>query len=86
MNADGSPNLAPMSSAGWHVDESLLVGEGARTRIDPALASLIMSFCRFFGLGSEVHPSRLAESVFMKFVTHATTSHAANSSVAQEQK
>jgi hypothetical protein len=25
-----------------------------------------MSFCRFFGVGDEVHPSRLAESDFMK--------------------
>jgi hypothetical protein len=39
-------------------------------RIDPARwRPLIMSFCRFFGLGSEVHPSRLTESDFMKFVT-----------------
>jgi hypothetical protein len=28
-----------------------------------------MSFCRFFGVGDEVHPSRLAESNFMKAVT-----------------
>jgi hypothetical protein len=27
-----------------------------------------MSFCRFFGLGGEVHSSRLAESDFMKSV------------------
>jgi hypothetical protein len=26
-----------------------------------------MSFCRFFGVGGEVHPSRLAESAFMNF-------------------
>jgi hypothetical protein len=29
---------------------------------------LMMSFCRFFGLGGELHPSRLAASDFMKFV------------------
>ena len=28
-----------------------------------------MNFCRFFALGGEVHPSRLAQSDFMKFVT-----------------
>lgn len=28
-----------------------------------------MSFCRFFGVGDEIHPSRLAESNFMKAVT-----------------
>src|SRR3954465_7398935 len=49
-----------------HVEESLLVGE---KHIDPVRwRPLIMSFCRFFGLGGEVHPSRLAESDFMKFV------------------
>lgn len=48
LNPDGSPNLAPMSSA-WR--------------------PLMMSFCRFFGLGGEVHPSRLADSAFMKAVT-----------------
>jgi hypothetical protein len=69
-----------------HVDESLLVREGACPRIDPVRwRPLIMSFCRFFGLGSEVHPSRLAESDFMKFVTQGTMSEASNSSVAQEQ-
>lgn len=52
-----------------HVDENLLIGEGPRPRIDPvAWRPLIMSFCRFFGLSGEVHPSRLAQSNFMKFV------------------
>ena len=52
-----------------HVDDSLLVSNGARPYIDPVRwRPLIMSFCRFFGLGGEVHPSRLAESDFMKFV------------------
>src|SRR5437868_3149248 len=55
-----------------HVEESLLVGGSHSTRphIDPVRwRPLIMTFCRFFGLGGEVHPSRLAESEFMKFVT-----------------
>src|SRR5687768_8987476 len=47
-----------------HVDESLLTeGNGVRPHIDPVRwRPLIMSFCRFFGLGGEVHPSRLADS------------------------
>jgi hypothetical protein len=58
-----------------HVEEELLVGNGARPHIDPVRwRPLIMSFCRFFGLGGEVYPSRLAESDFMKFVTQGTTS------------
>jgi flavin reductase (DIM6/NTAB) family NADH-FMN oxidoreductase RutF len=53
-----------------HVEESLLEGMGSRPHIDPAKwRPLIMSFCRFFGIGGEVHPSRLAESNFMKVVT-----------------
>ena len=50
-----------------HVDESLILENGRH--IDPGRwRPLIMSFCRFFGLGGEVHPSRLAESPFMKMV------------------
>jgi flavin reductase (DIM6/NTAB) family NADH-FMN oxidoreductase RutF len=50
-----------------HVTEELLVDE---RHIDPLRwRPLIMSFCRFFGVGEEVHPSRLAESNFMKMVT-----------------
>jgi flavin reductase (DIM6/NTAB) family NADH-FMN oxidoreductase RutF len=55
-----------------HVDESLLVegNSSARPHIDPVKwKPLIMSFCRFFGVSDEVHPSRLAESNFMKAVT-----------------
>jgi flavin reductase (DIM6/NTAB) family NADH-FMN oxidoreductase RutF len=52
-----------------HVDESLLIGNGPRPHIDPEKwRPLIMSFCRFFGVGGEVHPSRLAESNFMTAV------------------
>ena len=53
-----------------HVEENLLEKNGSRPHIDPVhWRPLIMSFCRFFGLSGEVHPSRLAESNFMKFVT-----------------
>jgi len=50
-----------------HVAEELLIDE---RHIDPVKwRPLIMSFCRFFGVGEEVHPSRLAESNFMKMVS-----------------
>ena len=55
-----------------HVDESLLVEGNAsgRLHIDPVQwQPLIMSFCRFFGVSGEVHPSRLADSNFMKLLT-----------------
>lgn len=56
-----------------HVREDLLVGDGPRPQIDPTRwRPLIMSFCRFFGLAGEVHPSRLAESGFMSFVRQGT--------------
>jgi flavin reductase (DIM6/NTAB) family NADH-FMN oxidoreductase RutF len=55
-----------------HVDERLLEGEGERPHIDAVKwRPLIMSFCRFFGLGGEVHPSRLAESDFVKALRKA---------------
>lgn len=51
-----------------HVREDLLAGNGRH--VDPVRwRPLMMSFCRFFGLGGEVHPSRLADSAFMKAVT-----------------
>ena len=55
-----------------HVDESLLMpgSDPRRPHIDPLKwRPLIMSFCRFFGTGDELHPSRLADSDFMKVVS-----------------
>lgn len=55
-----------------HVHESLLAGEGPRPHIDPLKwRPLVMSFCRFFGLAGELHPSRLAESNFMTMAVGA---------------
>jgi flavin reductase (DIM6/NTAB) family NADH-FMN oxidoreductase RutF len=65
-----------------HVYEDLLVPgdeNSPRRHIDPVKwKPLIMSFCRFFGVGDEVHPSRLAESDFMKFVRNGTGTPAAS--------
>jgi flavin reductase (DIM6/NTAB) family NADH-FMN oxidoreductase RutF len=125
LNPDGSPSLAPMSSAwclGWscmlgladgpdvegvvpdfqpfgknvnanvlevhivkpHVDENRLLGNDP-PHIDPVRwRPLIMNFCRFFGLGKEVHPSRLAQSDFMKFETQGTMSQLDSSSSSQQ--
>ena len=70
-----------------HVEESLLEGNSQRPHINPLRwRPLIMSFCRFFGLGGEVHPSRLAESNFMKFVTHGVPPAPVHSSNPQEQR
>ena len=56
-----------------HVDDELLAGDERHPRIDPVRwRPLIMSFCRFFGLSGEVHPSRLAESDFMKVVSQGS--------------
>jgi flavin reductase (DIM6/NTAB) family NADH-FMN oxidoreductase RutF len=64
-----SANVFEVHILKLHVDEMLLESGGPRPRIDPARwRPLIMSFCRFFGLGGEVHSSRLEESDFMKFV------------------
>jgi flavin reductase (DIM6/NTAB) family NADH-FMN oxidoreductase RutF len=57
-----------------HVEESLLTGDESQPHIDPRKwRPLIMSFCRFFSMGGEVHPSRLAESNFMNFVKGTKT-------------
>lgn len=52
-----------------HVEDSLLMSGSVKERphVDPTRwRPLIMNFCRFFGLSGEVHPSRLAESDFVK--------------------
>jgi flavin reductase (DIM6/NTAB) family NADH-FMN oxidoreductase RutF len=61
-----------------HVEESLIEENGNRPHIDAAKwRPLIMSFCRFFGMGEEVHPSRLAESKFMTYVNRVTNPQSA---------
>jgi flavin reductase (DIM6/NTAB) family NADH-FMN oxidoreductase RutF len=80
-----SANMFEVHIVKLHVDEKLLVGDGPH--IDPVRwRPLIMSFCRFFGVGGEVHPSRLAESGFMKFVTEGAAAQPVNSSGTHEQR
>ena len=56
----GTPYALCVRIVRVHVDEAL-VAEGYRNRIDPEKwRPLIMSFQQFYGLGSRVHPSRLA--------------------------
>jgi hypothetical protein len=82
-----SANMFEVHIVKLHVDETLLVGDGSRPHIDPVRwRPLIMSFCRFFEVGGEVHPSRLAESDFMKFVTQGATAESVNSSGTHEQR
>jgi len=84
-----SANVFEVHIVKLHVEEKLLVGdgEGARPHVDPVRwRPLMMSFCRFFGLGGEVHSSRLAESDFMKFVTQGATPLPAKASGTHEQR
>jgi hypothetical protein len=47
----------------------LVSGEGPAPDIDLVRSRpLIMSFCRLFGLGDDLHPSRPAESGFMEVI------------------
>lgn len=70
-----SANVFEVHIQKLHVDETLLMGDTARPHIDAeSWRPLIMNFCRFFGRGPEVYPSRLAESAFMKFVTQPAPS------------
>src|SRR5436853_4566677 len=69
-----SANVFEVHIVKLHVDESLLAAgsDPVRPHINPERwRPLIMSFCRFFGLSGEVHPSRLAESNFMNVVKAA---------------
>ena len=80
-----SANVFEVHIVKLHVDEDLLVGNSSRPHIDPRRwRPLIMSFCRFFGLGDELYPSRLAESDFMKFVTQLPISPVATVSKEQD--
>ena len=82
-----SANVFEVHIVKLHVDEKLLVGDGPRPHIDPLLwRPLIMSFCRFFGLGGEIHPSRLAESDFAKFMTQGVKAQPENSSGTHSQR
>ena len=66
-----SANAVEVHVTRLHVEESLLMpgSDPARPHVDPERwQPLIMTFCRFFGTGDEVHPSRLAQSDFMTAV------------------
>jgi len=68
-----SANVFEVHIVKLHVEEWLLAEGGGRPHIDAEKwKPLIMSFCRFFGIGDEVHPSRLAESNFMNAVLQGT--------------
>jgi flavin reductase (DIM6/NTAB) family NADH-FMN oxidoreductase RutF len=70
-----SANAFEVHISRLHVQDSLLTGDDSRPHINPLRwRPLIMSFCRFFAMGDEVHPSRLANSNFMNFVKHRTGS------------
>ena len=69
FGANVSANVFEARIVKLHVDEALLDDEGPKPHIDAERwRPLMMSFCRFFSLGGEVHPSRLAESSFMTAV------------------
>ncbi|WPX12124.1 flavin reductase family protein [Cryobacterium sp. 10S3] len=60
--ADGDTFIFEARITRVHVHESIRV-KGSKNRIDPNLwRPLIMNFQRFYGLGDELHPSRLAQT------------------------
>lgn len=74
-----SANAFEVHISRLHVEEALLQEGTGRSHIDAQRwRPLIMNFCRFFGVGEEVHPSRLAESNFMNFVRASRQQPAVN--------
>jgi len=60
--SDGDTYVFEAKITRVHVHESIRLA-GSRNRIDPNLwRPLIMNFQRFYGLGTEIHPSRLSQT------------------------
>ena len=64
-----SANVFEVHITKLHVDDSIITDRGPQPHIDhDKWRPLFMTFCRFFGMGRELVPSRLAQSNFMTAV------------------